>query len=308
MKKYYRLMLGRKGIHTAECVAGGFGGVDFSLQQDLTDQLPDEWRAFNARFVPVLQAANPELSRIGAGLACGAIWTVCKGMQPGDCVLSPDGSGQYAVGIIEGGYHYAPGEILPHRRGVRWLPVRVARADMSEALRNSTGSIGTVSEISKYASELEALIGGTAPPALIATDPDVEDPATFALESHLQEFLVQNWPQTDLGRQYDIYQENGELVGNHLRTDTGELDILAISKDRKTLLVVELKMGRASDQVVGQTLRYMGFVQDELAEDDQTVRGAIIALEDDQRIRRALRMAQGIDFYRYEISFKLVKG
>lgn len=308
MKKYYRLMLGRKGIHTSECVAGGFVGVDFGLQQDLTAQLPDEWRAFNVRFVPVLQAGNAELTRIAAGLACGAIWTVCKGMQTGDCVLSPDGSGQYAVGIIESAYSYAPGQILPHRRGVRWLAAKVARADMSEALRNSTGSIGTISEVSKYAAELGALIGGTAPPALIATDPDVEDPATFALESHLQEFLVQNWSQTELGRHYDIYQENGELVGNHLRTDTGELDILAISKDRKTLLVVELKKGRASDQVVGQTLRYMGFVQDELAEAEQLVRGAIIALEDDQRIRRALRMVPGIDFYRYEISFKLVKA
>jgi restriction system protein len=33
----------------------------------------------------------------------------------------------------------------------------------------------------------------------------------------------------------------------------------------------------------------------------------IIALEDDLRIRRALKVAQGIDFYRYEVSFKLHK-
>lgn len=306
MKKFYRLMLGQRGVHTADCIAGGFAGVDFDLNQDLAGQLPDDWRAFNTRFVPVLQAANPALSRIGAGLACGAIWTVCKGMQPGDCILCPDGTGQYAVGVIEGDYRHAPSQLLPHRRQVRWLPVKVARAEMSEPLRNSTGSIGTISEITKYAPELEALIGGLAPPALIASDPDVEDVGSFALESHLQEFLVQNWSQTELGRKYDIYQENGELVGNHLRTDTGELDILAISKDRSTLLVVELKKGRASDQVVGQTLRYMGFVQDELAEAGQEVRGAIIALEDDQRIRRALRMAPGIDFYRYQVSFRLV--
>ena len=91
-------------------------------------------------------------------------------------------------------------------------------------------------------------------------------------------------------------------------TDTGPLDILAVSKDRKTLLVVELKKGRASDAVVGQSLRYMGYVQDELAEENQTVRGIIIALEDDQRIRRALKMAPSVEFYRYEISFKLVKA
>jgi restriction system protein len=73
------------------------------------------------------------------------------------------------------------------------------------------------------------------------------------------------------------------------------------------LLVVELKKGRASDAVVGQTLRYMGFVQEELATADQTVQGAIIALEDDQRIRRALQMTPAIEFFRYEINFKLVK-
>ena len=60
--------------------------------------------------------------------------------------------------------------------------------------------------------------------------------------------------------------------------------------------------------VVGQILRYMGFVAQELAESGQTVRGVIIALEDDQRIRRALAMTPTIDFYRYQISFKLLKG
>jgi RecB family endonuclease NucS len=43
------------------------------------------------------------------------------------------------------------------------------------------------------------------------------------------------------------------------------IDILAVSKDGTCLLVVELKRGRASDVVVGQALRYIGYVQDELA-------------------------------------------
>ena len=81
-----------------------------------------------------------------------------------------------------------------------------------------------------------------------------------------------------------------------------------MQKDKKQLLIVELKKGRASDVVVGQTLRYMGYVQEELAEDGQTVIGVIIALEDDQKIRRALKMTPNIEFYRYQISFKLVKG
>jgi restriction system protein len=72
--------------------------------------------------------------------------------------------------------------------------------------------------------------------------------------------------------------------------------------------VVELKRGRASDVVVGQALRYMGFVKEQLAEDDQTVEGAIIALDDDQKMRWALISVPSISFYRYQVSFKLLKG
>ncbi|MCX6141776.1 MAG: endonuclease NucS, partial [Ignavibacteriales bacterium] len=103
-------------------------------------------------------------------------------------------------------------------------------------------------------------------------------------------------------------QEDGEIVGKQYQTDTGPLDILAVSKDKKSLLVVELKKGRASDTVVGQTLRYMGYVQEELAEEGQSVRGVIIAHEDDQRIRRALAAVSSIVFYRYQVSFKLMKA
>lgn len=172
----------------------------------------------------------------------------------------------------------------------------------------STGSIGTVSTVTQYEVEIEKRIGSVASPQLVATDTTVEDPVAFAMETHLQEFLVQNWAQTDLGKKYDIYEEDGEPVGQHYPTDTGPLDILAIRKDKKELLVVELKKGRASDVVVGQTLRYMGFVHQVLAEPDQTVRGVIIALEDDQKIRRALAVTPNIDFYRYQVSFKLVKA
>jgi restriction system protein len=153
---------------------------------------------------------------------------------------------------------------------------------------------------------MEKLIGGVSAPKLISTDETVEDPSAFALEEHLEDFLVKNWAQTELGKEFDIYEEDGEKTGKQYLTDTGPMDILAISKDKKRLLVVELKKGRASDAVVGQTLRYMGYVQEELAENDQSVHGIIIALEDDQRIRRALAMVPNVRFYRYQISFRLI--
>jgi len=306
MKSYFRVMLGPKSVRAEECFAGNFIGTDFGIRQDLTNKLPDEWRAFNQEFIPVFLAARPDKTRIGAGLACGALWTVSKGIQKGDVVLCPDGTGKYRVGEVSGSYFYEPGGILPHRRPVTWLNVTIDRAAMSEALRNSTGSIGTASNITKHSEEIEKLMGGVSVPKLISTDASIEDPSSFALEEHLEEFLIKNWANTELGKDYAIYEEDGEKAQQY-QTDTGPLDILAISKDKKRLLVVELKRGRASDAVVGQTLRYMSFVQEVLADAGQTVLGAIIAHEDDPRIRRALTMTPSIVFYRYQVSFKLVK-
>lgn len=73
-------------------------------------------------------------------------------------------------------------------------------------------------------------------------------------------------------------------------------------------VVIELKKGRASDAVVGQIQRYMGFVQETLAQNGEKVRGAIVASEDHLNIRRALQVTQNIDFYRYQVTFKLQKG
>jgi restriction system protein len=165
-----------------------------------------------------------------------------------------------------------------------------------------------MANISQYADEIERLLGNMRPPTIISNDVTVEDPSEFALEKHLEDFLVKNWKQTELGKHFDIYEEEGELVGQQYPSDTGPIDILAVSKDKKTLLVVELKKGRASDNVVGQIQRYMGYVKEELAESNQEVKGIIIALEDDIRIKRALSVTTNIEFFRYQVSFKLFKS
>jgi len=307
MKKYVRIMLGGKSMHAAECLAGNFLGADYDIHEDLTGRLPDDWRSFNKEMIPVFLKIHPEKSKISAGLACGMLWTIAKGLSRGDIVLCPDGSGVYRIGEMAGDYQYVPGGILPHRRSVHWTGQSIERSMMSEALRNSTGSIGTVCDVSDYAQEIESFLGANTLPPLQTRDPDIEDPYAFAMEKHLEDFLVANWEGTELGKYYNIYEEEGEKVGQQYLTDSGPVDILAISKDKKKLLVVELKRGRANDVVVGQILRYMGFVKDELLEPGQEVRGVIIALEDDSRLRRAISMVPAVEFYRYQVSFKLVK-
>lgn len=308
MKQYLRLMLGRKSVHFAECRAGNFVGVDFDIPEDLSSQLPEDWRTFNAASIPKFLKANRDKTKIAAGLACGMLWTVAKGLKRGDIVLCPDGTGVYHCAEVTSDYRWVPGSVFPHQRQVTWLGVGIERSAMSDSLQKSAGSIGTTSDLSNYWEEIERLMGTPKGTTLVVSDTDVEDPYAFAMEKHLEDFLVANWAQTDLGKEFDIYEEDGEKVGQQYLTDTGPLDILALSKDKKALLIVELKRGRASDVVVGQVLRYMGYVKEELCEPGQSVRGVIIALEDDQRLRRAISMVPTIAFYRYQMSFKLVKG
>jgi restriction system protein len=298
-------MLGAKNAFATEAHAGSFIGADYDIGGDLTDKLPDNWREFNKEYIPKWLKTNEGKSKVAAGLACGMLWTITKGLIPGDIVLSPDGNGNYLVGEIEGVYYYAPGQILQHRRRVRWIK-SIAKSETSQELQNSAGSIGTVSNLTKYADELSALID-TSNIRKTLNDESIEDPSVFALEKHLEDFLVHNWRHTELGKKYDIYEVDGEVIGQQYLSDTGPLDILAISKDKKELLVVELKRGRASDAVVGQIQRYMGFVKEVLLDKGQIVKGVIIAFEDDIRIHRALSVTDNIDFYTYKISFKLEK-
>ena len=90
-------------------------------------------------------------------------------------------------------------------------------------------------------------------------------------------------------------------------TRSGPLDILAISKDKSEFLVIELKKGRASDEVVGQIMRYMGYIKNEVAKNGETVKGMIIALDDDPNLKDALAASNDIQFMRYEVKFELMK-
>lgn len=304
---YNRVMLGKAGMYADQCRKDGFIGVDFLPDIDLSMHLPDVWQEFNKVHIPIWMESHPGKGKIAAGLACGNLWTVCKGLQIDDIVLSPNGCGKYYVGKITSNYFYKKGDCLPHRRKVEWFDVEIERNAMTENLRRATGSIGTCCDITQYAQEIDEFINNVATPKIVATSDEIEDASEFALEKHLEDFLVKNWRKTDLGKKYDIFEENGELVGQQYQTDTGAIDILAVSKDKKTILVIELKRGRTSDVVVGQIQRYMGYVKDELSEPSQKVRGMIIGLDADIRLKRALSVCSDISFYRYQIDFKLIK-
>ncbi|MGO9901251.1 MAG: endonuclease NucS domain-containing protein [Solirubrobacteraceae bacterium] len=86
---------------------------------------------------------------------------------------------------------------------------------------------------------------------------------------------------------------------------SGRLDFLCRDTATDALVVVELKRGRASDRVVGQAARYMGWVKAHLARDGQTVEGLIIAHEQDLQLFYAVSAVPGLSVLVYDVDFTL---
>ena len=309
-KGYWRVRLGRGHKYAEECFADNYIGTGWFGDEDLTGKFPEELQDFRKIYVPKYFETVPNPEKIEASHACGNLYRTCKKMQKGDIVLCPASKGDYRFAKINGDYYYVKGAGLPHRRGVEWFDRVVSKDNLTGALRRSLGSQLTAINVTKYAQEIEELISNTSSTTPIPKDITIEDPLAFALEEHLELFLIKNWKRTELSKNWDLLPERtekGETVSRQFPTDTGYIDILAISKDKKEFLVVELKKGRASDSVVGQILSYMGDILQEIAEEGQEVKGCIIAFEDDLKIRRALEVSPRIDFYLYEIDFRLKK-
>ena len=128
----------------------------------------------------------------------------------------------------------------------------------------------------------------------------------FGLERHLHDFLYDNWSDTELGRDWGLYEEDGEIVGYEYNTgEIGKIDLLARHRSGKKWLVVELKRGQTSDDTVGQLLRYRGWVRRHLAEPDEEVPGLIICRHVDPKLLYALIDLEGVGVQTYTVHFSL---
>ncbi|WP_109313557.1 endonuclease NucS domain-containing protein [Ruegeria sp. AU67] len=131
----------------------------------------------------------------------------------------------------------------------------------------------------------------------------------FALERHLHDYMFDNWDMLDLAQEWDIYTRDGEPeAGYEFRTSIGRIDLLAKHKRDPRWLVIELKREKSSDAVVGQVLRYMGWVQKHLVETGETVGGLVVATEGDSQLHYALEVMPSVSFKSYEVEFRLKNG
>lgn len=136
---------------------------------------------------------------------------------------------------------------------------------------------------------------------------EIKDAAEFALEKYLKEFIVSNWKRIDFGARLELFKDEDGNTGDNYATPVGYPDLLCVDKDRGEFVVIELKKGRESDKVVGQTLRYIGWIEENLAKPKQDVIGIIIVKERDEKLAYAIKPVKDrIRLKHYKMTFKLV--
>ena len=140
--------------------------------------------------------------------------------------------------------------------------------------------------------------------ALTGESTDIESVSQFALEAHLEEFLAGNWKNVPWGRRLRLY-ETPDSNGRQFPAGTWSIDFLAVEEDSNDLVVIELKRGQTSDATVGQVLRYMGWVQENIAEDGQKVKGLIVCRAVDDALRFAVRNLPAVSVVTYRVDFQL---
>jgi hypothetical protein len=132
------------------------------------------------------------------------------------------------------------------------------------------------------------------------------DGSRFGLERHLHEFIRDNWEHTELGRDWMIYEEDGDPeAGYEYPCNIGRIDFLAKHRKETKWMVIELKRDHSNDKTVGQLLRYMGWVKQHMAEESEIVEGLVIAHQANETIQYALSTVQNVNLKLYEVEFHL---
>lgn len=122
----------------------------------------------------------------------------------------------------------------------------------------------------------------------------------FAFERDLRNYLARNLSIIEPGLQ--LYDEEG-ISGEEFPVGGRFIDILAVDK-AGGYVVIELKVSRAYDRVMGQLLRYMAWVEQNMEPADR-VRGIIVAREITQDLKLAASKVADIRLIEYSISFAL---
>ena len=142
--------------------------------------------------------------------------------------------------------------------------------------------------------------------ALIGEDEDESPPepqtgGEFAYEADLRNYLAKNLASLEPGLR--VYEDEG-ITGIEFPVGGRFIDILAIDAEQG-LVVIELKVSRGYDRVVGQLLRYVAWIKKNLADQGQQVRGFIVAREISEDLLLACSLVSNLELFEYELSLNI---
>jgi len=242
---------------------------------------------------------------------CNSIWRFYNGISPGDVIIARRGTKKIiGIGIVTGTAFYdeekgkervanLTDHFYSNFVNVKWEGKEIE-------FDKIIFSFYTIYEISEE--KYRSLTKGTPPGE---REEGVEQSTEFVLEKYLEDFIVTNFDSI-FRSQLELYRDSegniGQqypVIGNEGR-EIGRIDILAKEPSTNSYVVIELKKGRESDKVVGQILRYMSWVKENLCQEGEDIKGLIICKDEDERLSYALKMVQNIIKVKfYNVNFRL---
>lgn len=120
-----------------------------------------------------------------------------------------------------------------------------------------------------------------------------EELFSLSVEQDLQDYLIKKIDSLEDG--LTIFKD-----GIEYKTKSGFIDLLAIDK-HDSLVVIELKAGKAKDSALGQLLGYIGSIMDLFPE--RNVRGILVASDFEMRVVNAVKHISNIELKQYQVLF-----
>lgn len=140
-------------------------------------------------------------------------------------------------------------------------------------------------------------ITGTTPPAPEPETVDTGVSSEFAYEHDLRDYLARNLQLLDPALK--LYEDEG-IRGIEFPAGGRYIDILAM--DQAGYVVIELKVSRGYDRVIGQLLRYINWIKKHHADPGQSVRGMIVAKDISEDLQLACAELPGVSLFEYSLS------
>jgi len=128
--------------------------------------------------------------------------------------------------------------------------------------------------------------------------------SSFAYEEDLKNYLADNLNIIESGLSLYVDADGNEGIEYSVDSNNKRIDILAVDKNNVPV-VIELKVSKGYEKVIGQTLYYRSRIKKIFNMDK--VRMIIVAREITEHLKSATEDINGVELFEYNLSIKLDK-